>query len=194
MKKGNLSVIVLIFLLVSIGNCFAFTYVESDSGDLNNTDIGSLDVGINYVKGTFGIGSTIYDDEDSFFFTIDTGMTLNSLWMEFDTIYYNDNTTWGQSAGIRWEVRQVSPETYEAGDFVNLLGASSIDPWTGFTGLGPGYYKMSQQRSNSAGDRWTADYTLSLITTGSAAVPIPGTISLLGLGLLGLAGLKRKKQ
>lgn len=199
--------IVLMLLVLSMFwscNCFAATYVESISGDLtwigndsagngSYTDIGTLDIGVNTVSGHF-FYDTMGDDQydfDPFDFTVAPGMKLTSVFMEYSTTYVDRSGPTMKEASAQFDI--MSPDSQLFYNLLYLLGEDSMEVFPQFSGVEAGSYLFSHSSlGGTYPDAWDTNYTFTLITT-SSAVPVPATLSLLGIGLLCLTGLGRRK-
>nr|WP_320192572.1 PEP-CTERM sorting domain-containing protein [uncultured Desulfobacter sp.] len=200
MKKIQLLIVLVISILGSC-NCFAVTYNENVSGDLawlgndsaghgSYTDIGTLDIGANTISGHFFFDSAADDryDFDPFVFTIAPGMKLSSIFIEYSTTYLCCTGPATNDAAVNFNLMSPVSELFYT--LLNLLGEGSMEVFPNFYSVEAGSYFFSH--SGIGGTAWESNYTFTFITT-SSTVPVPATLSLLTIGLLGLAGLGRRK-
>jgi hypothetical protein len=80
------------------------------------------------------------------------------------------------------------PNNYENEDYVFILYSSFV----GGNGFGAGLWNDGQ--SNWTGFMAGSNYAIAETTSSSSPVPEPTTMLLLGLGLIGVAGVRRKIQ
>ena len=164
----------LALLTLPAGNAYA-TSIIYEAVDLADTTFGED-------LWQYDYSVSDYTFNDSYGFTI-----------YFDYTLYGDLEDFPTSPNSDWNVLTWDPDTslhddgaYDAWALVN--GASLADLFqVDFIWLGPG--NPGSQPLEVYDDNW------SVIESGNTApIPEPGTILLVGSGLLGLAGLKRKQK
>jgi len=135
---------------------------------LNSKSAGSTATVVLYEDGGSTPGGELYSGQATF--------ESGNSW---DGIY---NTSWKLDAGTYWASFEIRP-----GD--TLMGSLTTHPPSPLGNEVWGF-------GNDSDWNTTRDYDITVRIMGDLnTVPIPGTISLLGLGLLGLAGVhSRKKQ
>ncbi len=164
---------------------FGMTYSEDLQGDLLHNDLGVLDLGANTISGTTGVpgdyGATT--DLDPFVFTVAPGDLLETITMEVKSegeLY----TIWAL-----YEAPFNPIINFDYQNRISLTEPGISDMFQGFSGIEAGRYRLMQ--SLPVEGSWNADYEITLGVV-RAPVPVPGAFLLLGSGLLGLAGIKRK--
>lgn len=169
-------------------------------GQLNNANITEWNISVD-VNGD-GISQTTSssDDGQSAFLYLPAGYsplsaTANSLIFDFD----QDYPLYGGGGVPGIELRTYGVADYESGGFA-FWGARSIS-----TG-GNSFYQGIKLRETQAvwnNDTWSHDttsynsftaYTGALEIASISAVPVPAAVWLFGSGLIGLAGVARRKK
>lgn len=165
-------------------------YQESTSGDLNGwgaMTIFTLDAGTNTVSGRIGTSSGGAFDFDSFSFIIPHGLALTSLQLVF-------NDASGEFIEGGWLLFSGSTE-YKVGDYVDVLTATSPGKGSIIGNFGEGAYNLGSNGYSTRGlNGGTADYVISLTTTPTNSIPVPGTLTLLGAALLAFPVARRRKN
>lgn len=177
------------------------------SGGVYNTHV-YLEEGSNLILGS-QFNSHAGGDADHFKFTVAEGMQLDEILFNYWDIVtqtwaiahvtwgikLDDGTLNGKFLGVAGQTPILSPP-----ETVNLF----VDDFPGASGLGilplgEGLYSMNNSLGASFGvgnaDSWGVwwDYSLEFVVS-SNEVPIPAAAWLFGSALIGLIGLKRKKQ
>jgi len=180
-------------------------YDESSDGDLGYDlyypaipSFFVLDIGVNRFAGTETLmHNSSGSDSDIVHFTIPDGLfvssisfasqnidltNLNYAYPEYDLKLYDENHVWSASA-----------EFFKIDDwpFQESSTFSSQLPLTAGN-YGIGFYRITYAvPSGTSPNIATWDYTLEL-TVDADPVPIPSAVFLLGSGLVGLIGIRRK--
>lgn len=179
MKK----IIFLAALLCFAASTYAMpiSYDEIASGDLDGSQTLTLGVGSNTVTGTltFSNNSSFPTDVDDFNFVVDLGDTLTAISMDIALLNIGSGSFfiagWGLNIGSSTLFEDV------------LIPSTGVSLFSAAVPLSSGTYAMINTGltgSVSLGEFRIAAYTISLNVT---SVPEPGTLSLLALGLAGIA-------
>jgi hypothetical protein len=78
------------------------------------------------------------------------------------------------------------------GNFLNILGTGILTE-SGYSPTIANFTITSTDSTGNGGSTGSSGYTITATSTGTPAVPEPGTLTLFGTGLLGLAGMLRRK-
>jgi len=180
--------ITLILIISTEGFGATISWDESVDGDIASNSF-NFDEGINTITGSIYVDrSTIpipYDD-DNFSFDLPLGMLLTSVWLDASMNYLDQN-----GDGIKWGSVQFGITNSSSAAWVSIYPNYPIDQYV-FDAILPGEGPYSFANASGypqPGDAWFVNYTVEF---NVAAVPIPGALWLLGSGLLGLVGFRRK--
>jgi len=194
MKKILFGLVMIAVLVFSVGTTSAAViYNEAVDGDLDA--IGSTNVnllaGVNTIMGA--INATPPAETDRIKFTQTPGLVIDSIILSFAGIF--DDASIGQSMNTALfnNVANLFDDNFNT----VTSGANIIASF--YDSFGPETGPLSTTTDGaiwdfqlSAGTVYPAQpWTLNITTTASP-VPVPGTFMLLGGGLIGLIGIKRK--
>ncbi len=190
MKKSVLFVLV-ILICISVGTALAAPINMTEGTDFPNTNssttnLGSFDTGLNIISGSVARNGDNGGDYGDFWDALLLpGMQISGI--EFDLTITTDN---GDAGYVHAMVSD--------GMISNPTSTTKADQWFGTDGtyslsgaypFGAGQYYFGAIASFDS--TYTYDYEWR-VTVDS--VPLPSTISLLGFGILGLAGISRRKR
>ena len=205
-KLRIFSVGVFVTLMVGAVQAIPFGYSESVSGDLAEVPSSafSFDIGNNTISGSTHLGVNVPDrphfdaDFDSFAFTVPVGSRLVDISIAFTTVSSNTVSAYAEtrlclgvgSCAIDDSFGFQTVSFFDASplqvDFGGALpvSAGTYTLFTSALGIGPAF-------DPSLPELWSTEYTWTLRV---AAIPEPEVLSLLGLGLLSLIFIRRRKQ
>lgn len=163
-------------------------YDESVNGDASNVlpgaALGSLALGTSTAVGTTP-GAFIGSDNDWYTFTIDIGSQLDGIILAA----FTSSGSGGGNGG--WAIGNTIQDNFVGTLSVAQIGANLLSALTwNFAPpavLGPGNYGFKVGTGTNDNT-----YSLDFVVSAAQAVPEPGTLSLLGLTVLGACALRRR--
>lgn len=160
-------------------------YDESIDGDLSwsgTLATFNLDAGINTFQGTSTFGSST-SDGDGFAFTVAAGTRVDSLtYQVLGGIGYLIDLSYTLNTGNL---------AYFGTQLDNLSSRYGSDSYAGT--LGPGTYHLTWSSATYQAPLASGNWLFS-INVSNTAVPAPGALLLVGLGLAGIGAARRKRR
>ena len=173
-------------IATGVAQAVPINYDESTDGDLNGTQLLDLDVGANTVIGTHQVTPAgAAGNFDSWNFVLGADLGIASIMFDYEDPQGESNQYPNQgSFGITAPGNLLLVSFLYSGDF--SYSETFVGPL-----VATGYYlvELTGDFVYPSGS-WTAVF--NVVGTGQNEVPEPGTLALLGAGLLGLF-MRRKK-
>ena len=179
MRKIQIFIVSIVFIFCGLSPVQAIT-LETGESAIFSFDFSSEALGVPYNGYLFNIDYSAHLDDDTYWqykvgITDSTGNWSNLFFMLNKSEYETD--TWTKEVvGL--------PETYFTNDSTQIM---TITVNEGIIEFGSVSLQMAKVTDNNE-NLWTE------LIEGQSAVPEPTTIILFGIGLLGLAGISRRKS
>lgn len=167
-----------------------FNYDEAVDGDLSAFPGApfALNAGANTVHGSSSWGSPFPTDFDGFAFELDANEVLLAISFAWEVTSVAGTPS---SVSFTEALTEAGFGGIQSQDV--LLPPSAVPFFASALPLGEGVYSLLNLQLVNVGAGGAAwDYTWTLTVRDNAAVPEPAALGLFGLGLLGVAGARRR--
>jgi hypothetical protein len=196
MRKTSL-VLVLLFCLMAATSVFADTVVDTINPSL--TPCVGCSWAANWEAWTYtpAISYSLTDVETKWAAAGNSGTVGVGIYSGFangPTGLLGSSTMFANNDGSSWSTASFSPISIAAGNTYYILFSGTSGIGANVTSTGPGAitpYNFSYDNSNWY--YWGGAYGMFQFSSSGSSVPEPGSMVLLGSGLIGLAGFLRRK-